>query len=185
MLSSRRRARLIGDTHKILPRVRVSTAVAIFGFVFNAVTFGVISPAAALPSYARQTGQPCGTCHTDFPGLTPYGRKFKLLGYTVGGGPYRTTLFPEFKPDPLDSFASDAKSVLGNTSGASAQGRQNDEGQGKIWVPPISVMAIGGYTNTQASQTPPCGPYKCNDNLVASPVSIFYGGAITEHIGAF
>ena len=40
----------------------------------------------ALPSFARQTGQPCGTCHTDFPALTPYGRRFKLLGYTTGGG---------------------------------------------------------------------------------------------------
>ena len=35
-------------------------------------------PAKALPSYARQTGQPCGTCHTDFAGLTPYGRLFKI-----------------------------------------------------------------------------------------------------------
>ena len=29
-----------------------------------------------------------------FPDLTPYGRLFKLLGYTAGGGKYRTTLFP-------------------------------------------------------------------------------------------
>jgi len=185
MLSSRRRACLIGGTHKILPSLRVATATAIFGYVFSVVTFGVISPATALPSFARQTGQPCGTCHTDFPGLTPYGRKFKLLGYTVGGGRYRTTLFPEFKPDPLASFANDAKSVLGKTSSAGYESQQNDEGQGKTWVPPISMMAIGGYTNTQTSQTPPCGPYKCNDNFVASPVSFFYGGAITENIGAF
>ena len=52
-------------------------------------------PAKALPSYARQTGQPCGTCHTDFAGLTPYGRLFKIQGYTAGGGAYRSTLFPE------------------------------------------------------------------------------------------
>jgi hypothetical protein len=42
--------------------------------------------ALALPSYARQTGQPCATCHTAFPQLTPYGRRFKLMGYTTGGG---------------------------------------------------------------------------------------------------
>ena len=41
--------------------------------------------ASALPSFARQTGQPCGTCHTAFPELTPYGRQFKLTGYTAGG----------------------------------------------------------------------------------------------------
>jgi hypothetical protein len=43
-------------------------------------------PAAAVPSFARQTGQPCATCHTAFPELTPFGRRFKLNGYTMGGG---------------------------------------------------------------------------------------------------
>ncbi len=42
--------------------------------------------ASAMPSFARQTGQPCATCHTAFPQLTPYGRRFKLMGYTTGGG---------------------------------------------------------------------------------------------------
>ena len=47
----------------------------------------VLSPkqASAVPSFARQTGQPCATCHTAFPELTPYGREFKLRGYTAGG----------------------------------------------------------------------------------------------------
>lgn len=43
-------------------------------------------PADALPSFARQTGQPCAACHTAFPELTPFGRRFKLGGYTLGGG---------------------------------------------------------------------------------------------------
>ncbi len=42
-------------------------------------------PVSALPSFARQTGQPCATCHSAFPQLTPYGRRFKLEGYTAGG----------------------------------------------------------------------------------------------------
>ena len=46
-------------------------------------------PAEALPSYARQTGQPCATCHTAFPELTPYGRRFKIGGYTAGGGDWK------------------------------------------------------------------------------------------------
>lgn len=48
----------------------------------------VITPptASAVPSFARQTGQPCATCHTAFPELTPFGRRFKLGGYTMGGG---------------------------------------------------------------------------------------------------
>jgi hypothetical protein len=54
-------------------------------------------------------------------------------------------------------------------------------------MPPISMMTIGGYTQTQATQiAPTCGgPYHCKDNFVWSPTSFFYGGAITEHIGAF
>ena len=42
--------------------------------------------AKAVPSYARQTEQSCVACHAggQFPELTPYGRKFKLLGYTMG-----------------------------------------------------------------------------------------------------
>lgn len=38
----------------------------------------------ALPAYARQTGQACIACHVSFPELTPYGRLFKLGGYTIG-----------------------------------------------------------------------------------------------------
>lgn len=40
--------------------------------------------ASALPLYARQTGQQCASCHAGFPELTPFGRAFKLSGYTFG-----------------------------------------------------------------------------------------------------
>ncbi len=41
---------------------------------------------AALPLFARQTGQNCVACHAggQFPELTQYGRLFKLTGYTIG-----------------------------------------------------------------------------------------------------
>src|SRR6266567_5367745 len=48
------------------------------------VMFGTLHPAQAVPSYARQTGQECVACHVSFPELTPYGRYFKLTGYTIG-----------------------------------------------------------------------------------------------------
>jgi len=46
----------------------------------------VASAAQAVPSFARQTGQNCVACHAggNFPELTPYGRMFKLTGYTIG-----------------------------------------------------------------------------------------------------
>ena len=41
-------------------------------------------PARAVPSFARQTGLDCFTCHVSWPELTPTGRQFKLNGYTLG-----------------------------------------------------------------------------------------------------
>jgi hypothetical protein len=40
----------------------------------------------AVPAFNRQTGQNCVACHAggQFPELTPYGRLFKLTGYTIG-----------------------------------------------------------------------------------------------------
>src|ERR1700731_4891 len=56
--------------------------------------------AKAVPSFARQTGQPCAACHTAFPELTPFGRRFKLTGYTLDGGdsslPFSVLLEPAF-----------------------------------------------------------------------------------------
>ena len=141
-----------------LPLRRISAAAIAFA-LSGFLAIGFAPPAQALPSFARQTGQPCGSCHTDFAGLTPYGRRFKIGGYTYGGGPYRTALFPG-SDDSADSKA-------------------------KKWVPPISMMAIVGFTHTAASMTPPTDPYKTNDNVVVSPLSFFWGGAITDHIGAF
>jgi hypothetical protein len=39
--------------------------------------------AAKIPSFARQTGLACNVCHTSFPQLTAFGRRFKLAGYTL------------------------------------------------------------------------------------------------------
>jgi hypothetical protein len=44
------------------------------------------APAQAIPIFARQVQQPCAACHVggQYPELTPYGRYFKLTGYTQG-----------------------------------------------------------------------------------------------------
>ncbi len=86
------------NTHKRVPKVVARSreghkaAVCAFGgsmlFTLLLVAAGVAfgpKPVSALPSFARQTGQPCSTCHSAFPQLTPYGRRFKLEGYTAGG----------------------------------------------------------------------------------------------------
>ncbi len=47
---------------------------------------GWANPAHAIPAFNRQTGQNCVACHAggQFPELTPYGRLFKMTGYTIG-----------------------------------------------------------------------------------------------------
>lgn len=42
----------------------------------------------ATPSFARQTNLACIVCHTEFPILTPFGRNFKLTGYTMSAGDF-------------------------------------------------------------------------------------------------
>src|SRR6202140_2840233 len=141
--------------------LRIVTAIGTL-IVVGFLTIGFAPPAEALPSFARQTGQPCGTCHTDFPYLTPYGRRFKLLGYTVGGGMFRTTPFPTF-PDNARAQAVNAQAAkMGMYLKAVAPGTGDD----KEYVPPLAMMAIVGFTHTQAPLTPPTDPYKTNDNVV-------------------
>jgi phage shock protein PspC (stress-responsive transcriptional regulator) len=84
-------ARLLAVLRAALPLV-VTAALA---------AMALPQPLVALPLYARQTGQPCATCHTAFFELTPFGRRFKLGGYTLGGGdwkgpPFAVALQPTF-----------------------------------------------------------------------------------------
>lgn len=66
--------------------------------------------AQALPAFARQTGQNCVACHAggQFPELTPYGRLFKLTGYTIGS---RTI------PLSVMGVVSDTKNTNSNLAG--------------------------------------------------------------------
>ena len=178
---------ILGQSHLIgtvqnrtWARASLVAAGAIFGFAFGAVMFGAISPADALPSFARQTGQPCGTCHTDYPGLTPYGRLFKLNGYTTGGGRFKTTPFSSGR-DSTKALSDYAKKDLNATIAGKTKDGAADSSN--VWVPPIAAMAVFGYTHTQAPQNN--DPYNPNDNFTIPQISLFWGGAITEHIGAF
>jgi hypothetical protein len=48
------------------------------------------TPASAIPAYAEQTGQKCAACHVGAfgPQLTPFGRAFKIGGYTLRTKPF-------------------------------------------------------------------------------------------------
>jgi hypothetical protein len=105
-------------------------------------------PADAVPSFARQTGLGCGACHTAFPQLTPFGRRFKLNGYTLLG--------PDTKP-------------LGQPG----------------WVPPVSAMTIFGFTHTATPMDNAGTPLQPNNNVELQQASVFFAGALTEHLGVF
>jgi hypothetical protein len=110
----------------------------------------------ALPSYARQTGQECAACHNGFPELTPYGRLFKLNGYTFGGGqsnlpPLAVMVVPSFtrtqagQPGgaaphygPNDNFALQSGSLfyggaITSNVGAFIQGTYDNVGRNFTW----------------------------------------------------
>jgi len=55
-------------------------------WLYSLIALALPGLAQALPAFNRQTGQNCVACHAggQFPELTPYGRLFKLTGYTIG-----------------------------------------------------------------------------------------------------
>ena len=64
----------------------LGTTPLMLGMLLSTAAILVPLDAQALPSFARQTGQNCVACHAggQFPELTPYGRMFKMTGYTIG-----------------------------------------------------------------------------------------------------
>ena len=60
----------------------------LFGTLFAMVSLVFSGAAQALPSFAIQTDQPCSACHVGSfgPQLKPFGRDFKLYGYTSSDG---------------------------------------------------------------------------------------------------
>ena len=126
-----------------------------------------VDGAAALPSYARQTGQPCSTCHTAFPQLTPFGRRFKLGGYTAeGGGPNGDSGSGGAILEPPLPLAIMVQSTFTHYN----RGLDEPESSG------------GNYTVPT-----PNGGFPGQNNFVdlSQQASLFYGGKIYGNLGAF
>jgi hypothetical protein len=75
-----------------------------------------IPAAQAIPAFAEQTGQPCAQCHVGAfgPQLKPYGRDFKLYGYTATDGEHH-----------LPGLALTMQSGLTHTSAAQTDNKAN------------------------------------------------------------
>jgi hypothetical protein len=116
-------------------------------------------PAHAVPSFARQTGQPCQACHTVFPELTPYGRRFKLGGYTASTLPQ------------VEGTGDKDSNVLSLNR-----------------LPPLSAMFVTSFTRTRSALPDLAvsqGTAQNDQVLFPQEASLFYAGRITPNVGAF
>ncbi len=118
---------------------RATGWISISAAVGFAVAVTTVWPAntTALPLFARQTGQNCVACHAggQFPELTPYGRLFKLTGYTIG---QRTI--------PLSAMVVASASKVANTS-KSDDPSSDFQKNGSLIVPTGSVFVAGKVTD--------------------------------------
>jgi hypothetical protein len=121
--------------------------------------------AQAVPSFARQTGFACEACHTVFPELTPFGRRFKLNGYTIDNLPQVSGMTPT-----------------------------REQTLALNQLPPLSFMLQASYTSTKAAipDTQPGTGFvpvdalaKNGQVLFPQQASLFYAGRIAPNFGAF
>jgi hypothetical protein len=112
--------------------------------------------AEALPSFSRQTGQACSSCHTQSfgPNLTPMGRDFKLGGYTMGGGTGTNAKLPAISAMIVGSFTNTQKDQTVQSPGD-----------------PDSGAILPGYNK--------------NNNFTFDEASLFYAGRVYGKVGAF
>jgi hypothetical protein len=134
---------------------RVTLAVALMA-ILAALT---PSTAHATPAFARQTGVSCQACHTVFPDLTPFGRKFKLNAYVF-------TNVKQLQP-------------------VSEQGQRT---LALSEIPPLSLMLQASNTTLNRS-IPDTGLAKDlsqkNSTEFPQALSLFYTGKISDQLGAF
>ncbi len=117
------------------------------------------TPAGATPGFARQTGISCQACHTVFPELTPFGRKFKLNAY-----------------------------VFTNVKELQASDEQSQRTLSLSDLPPLSVQLQGSNT-TLGRGVPDAGVAgdlsQKNSTQFPQALSLFYTGKIADNLGAF
>ena len=96
-------------------------------------------PASAVPDLAAQTGQPCTACHIGGygPQLTPFGRAFKIGGYTQRGGDGWASYMP-LSAMVLSSFTNTGSAVPSDQI-AHHYGANNN-----VALDQISVFIAGG-----------------------------------------
>ncbi len=132
----------VGHSGEVIRGVRADRVVAPASFYASLATHRKL-----VPSYSQQTGLACSSCHYQFPQLTPFGRLFKLNGYTLTGlhtigqpgdsakkESLRLSPIPLFSAMLLTSLTQTGKGVSGAQNGTAAFPQQ------------LSVFVAGGLT---------------------------------------
>ena len=129
-----------------MERHRKYSSIIFAGAIASALVFGLflqVPEASAIPSYARQTGFPCKSCHYMPPELTPLGRAFKLNGYTMAGKP--TVTSPgKGNVSGLSILESFPLSVLFDTSFTSLKSPQPSSQNGSFQFPQQASLFLAG-----------------------------------------
>ncbi|MDH5785122.1 MAG: hypothetical protein OEZ16_05855 [Chromatiales bacterium] len=110
---------------------------AIVSFVLTIGTLSLPQVSQAVPSFARQTGMACISCHSmNFPALNSFGRTFRSQGYVMRGAA------PLVEGDDL-SLPADLKTSL-ITKLRYELGESVDGGRGEVQWPDEAALLIGG-----------------------------------------
>ena len=143
-------------------RTALSRTTFLMGVIFALLIalFVQVPDASAIPSYARQTGFPCKSCHYMPPELTPLGRAFKLNGYTMAGKPTVTS-----------------------------PGKGNTSGLNILESFPLSVLFDTSFTSLKSPQqvAETSGTASSQNGSFEFPqqASLFLAGAWATHVGSF
>jgi hypothetical protein len=125
--------------------------------VFAAILAGAPN-VYAVPSFARQTGFPCSSCHTTIPELTPFGRLFKLNGYTTstltqisekGGGSKTGVNIANFLP--LSAFLQLSDTQLPKPVPSTQNGSVEFPQQASLFLAGAFSNHIGGFVQVTYS----------------------------------
>jgi hypothetical protein len=134
----------------------VASLVALAG-----ATLMLAQPARAIPPFARQTGLACEACHTLPPELTPFGRRFKLGGYTL------TT-----RPPLVNDISDNKQNTLWLTD-----------------LPGIAVLAQMNYSHYDRAPPDTGQPYPAHAQSdtyqFPDQFSLAYAGAVSDKVGAW
>ncbi len=121
----------------------------------------VAQPARAIPPFARQTGLACEACHTLPPELTPFGRRFKLSGYTLTTRPPLVNDIDDYKRNTL--WLTD--------------------------LPGIAVLAQLNYSHYNRAPPDTGQPYPAHAQSdtyqFPDQFSLAYAGAVSDKVGAW